>query len=64
MLEEHAASFFRTGEARWHAGGVFALIRQKVILNQKVTLGVPPQISIFASTLATLDAEQLLQGCW
>jgi hypothetical protein len=60
MLEEHTASFFQIAEAWWHAGGVFARIRQKVILKQKVTIGVPLQISIFASTLSTLEAEHLL----
>jgi hypothetical protein len=60
MLEEHTASFFRIGEARWHAVGVFARIRQKVILKQKATMGVSLQISIFASTLCTSDVEQLL----
>jgi len=59
MIEEHTASFFRIGEARCHAGGVFARIRQKFILNQKTTV-VPLQISIFASTLSTLETEQLL----
>ena len=60
MLEEHTASFLRIDEVRWHADGVFAWIRQKVILNQKTTIEVPLHISIFANTLSILETEQLL----